>query len=129
MADSSVNSVPKKGNPPRYTAEQVSAALHKSRGMVSHAARALGCDPDTVRNYAKRHPTVAAALHEEREQTTDIAELALYRAIEAGEAWAVCFYLKTQGKERGYVERHEYTGKNGDPLAVKVYEGVDPDGV
>jgi hypothetical protein len=28
-------------------------------------------------------------------------------AVLAGEAWAVCFYLKTQAKDRGYVERSE----------------------
>ena len=36
-----------------------------------------------------------------------MAELALYKAIQDGEGWAVCFYLKTQGKQRGYIERQE----------------------
>ena len=36
-----------------------------------------------------------------------MAELSLFKAIQTGEAWAVCFYLKTQGKDRGYVERYE----------------------
>jgi hypothetical protein len=35
----------------------------------------------------------------------DNVESALYTAALAGEAWAVCFFLKTQGKARGYVER------------------------
>ena len=27
--------------------------------------------------------------------------------MKAGEAWAVCFLLKTRGKKRGYTERQE----------------------
>ena len=36
-----------------------------------------------------------------------MAEAALYRAIIAGEPWAVKFQLATKGKDRGYTERHE----------------------
>jgi hypothetical protein len=46
----------------------------------------------------------------------DNAESALYSAVLGGEAWAVCFYLKTQAKDRGYVERQEMTGKDGGAI-------------
>ena len=49
----------------------------------------------------------------------DNTESALYVAALRGEAWAVCFLLKTQGKSRGYVERAELTGKRGGPLRIK----------
>lgn len=93
--------------PERYTAERVIAALVKTKGMITLAARELNCSGETIRNYAKRYPSVATALHEERERMTDVAELALYKAIQDGEGWAISLYLKTQGKGRGYVERHE----------------------
>lgn len=91
----------------RYTADHVIQAIRDTKGMVSLAAKRLRCDVDTVHNYAKRYPTVKKAIQEEREAMTDIAELSLYNCIQKGEGWAVCFYLKTQGKGRGYVERHE----------------------
>ena len=109
---------------PTYTAEQVITAIRKTRGLVTLTATVLDCTPDTVRNYAKRYATVAEALKEERERMTDIAESALYQKIKDGEGWAVCFYLKTQGKDRGYVERQEVTGKDGAPL-WKAYEKTD----
>ena len=104
----------------KFTAAQVCAALHKGRGLITAAAADLGCDPDTVRNYAKRYVSVREALVQAREAMTDIAEAALFKQISAGEAWAVCFYLKTQGKGRGYVERQEVTGKDGGPIAQTV---------
>lgn len=91
----------------KYTPEQIIKALADTRGLVSLAARHLGCSPTTIRSYAKKYKSVAEALKEEREKMTDIAELSLYNKIQEGEGWAVCFYLKTQGKSRGYVERQE----------------------
>ena len=101
MTDS-LQSIAKKGE--RYTAQQMIDALHETKGMVSLAAKRLGCDPHTVYRYIREYPTVAHAQKLEREAMTDVAELALYKAIKDGEGWAVCFYLKTQGKQRGYVE-------------------------
>src|SRR5690606_1181906 len=89
----------------KYTTAQVIQAIRETKGLVSLAAKRLKCHPDTVRRYAARYPTVAAALREERAAMTDVAELALYNAIQRGEPWAVTFYLKTQGKDRGYTER------------------------
>ena len=91
----------------KYSAERVATALEESKGMVSVAAKKLGCHPDTVRNYARRYQSVSKALEEAREGMLDAAELALYGAVVRGEAWAVCFYLKTQAKDRGYVEHQK----------------------
>jgi hypothetical protein len=93
-------------------------AIRRHHGMVTQTAQALRCRRQTVLNYCRRYPEVAAALREERKRLLDEAELALYRAIEAGEGWAITFYLKCQGKDRGYGERREITGKNGDTPRV-----------
>lgn len=50
----------------RYTAAQVAKAL-REHGSASAAAKALGCAPGTVRDYARRYPSVAKALRESRE--------------------------------------------------------------
>jgi hypothetical protein len=91
----------------RFKPDEVITALSQAKGMTTVAARLLGCVPNTVQAYIDRYPAVAEARAQEREGMTDVAELALYKAIQSGEAWAVCFYLKTQGKGRGYVERVE----------------------
>lgn len=61
-----------------------------------------------------------AARAEGEELRLDIAESALDKAVEAGEAWAVCFFLKTRGKARGYTERHEVTGADDGPVRFTI---------
>lgn len=97
----------------KFKPGQIIAALKETQGMVYLAAKKLGCDHKTVSNYAKRYPSVQQVIDAERGQFVDTCELALNRAVLAGEGWAVCFALKTLGKERGYVERRqiEHSGK------------------
>ncbi len=105
-----------------YSVSKVIDVLRKTKGTKGPAAATLGCTWQTVDNYAKRHPTIQKVIDEEREGMTDVAELSLYRAVQGGEAWAVCFYLKTQGKKRGYVERAtvEVSGPEGGPVRHEV---------
>lgn len=111
--------------PRSFTQDQISTALRETKGMVAVAARRLGCTRKTVRAYVTRYPAVADVLREERHLMGDIAELALFKAIQAGELDAIKFYLKTQCKDRGYVERQERTGANGGPLQVQTESYVD----
>lgn len=86
--------------------------------MVASAARHLRVDRSTVNRYIKESAYLRQIVKDERELVTDITELKLFDAIASGEAWAICFYLKTQGKDRGYVERHELTGRDGENIGV-----------
>jgi hypothetical protein len=101
-----VLSPPKKANE-KYSYEQVVDAVVQAKGLTTVAARILKCSPDTVRRYQREYASVAAAFTEQRASVTDMAEAALFKAINEGQAWAVCFYLKTQGRDRGYIERHQ----------------------
>lgn len=107
--------------------EQLAEALRENRGMVATAARQLGMNHSALCARIKDSPTLQAVVAEAREHMTDRAELKLYEKVEDGESWAVTFYLRTQGKSRGYVERQEVTGANGDPLAVKHSHDFDFD--
>ena len=95
----------------KLTAESVTAAIRDMNGNISAVAKRLGVCRQTVYSYIERHPSVKDVLAEARETMIDNAESALYRAVLNGEAWAVCFFLKTQGKGRGYVERQEVVNR------------------
>lgn len=107
------------------TVEEYAQALREAKGMVSIAARRLGVSHQAVTQRINRHPTLQQVRDEAREEMTDIAELRLYERIQFGDAWAICFYLKTQGKERGYVERTELTGAGGGDITVRAVDYRD----
>jgi predicted transcriptional regulator len=89
------------------TVDEVAQALRDSRGLVTHAAERLGISRVALSKRIKNHPSLQEVRDESREAMTDLAEHSLHTAIQTGESWAVLFYLKTQGRERGYVERLE----------------------
>ena len=82
-------------------------ALRRSKGMVSVAARLIGCNRQTIYNAMERHPEIADAIAGERELLIDTAELKLVDSVTKGQPWAIAFYLKTQGRHRGYIEKRE----------------------
>ena len=99
-------------------ADTVIKKIHEVKGNLSMVARSFGMSRQTLYTYIKSKPTVQAAVDEARETMIDNVESALYSAALNGEAWAVCFFLKTQGKSRGYVERQELTGAGGGALII-----------
>lgn len=107
----------------RYTADQIIEALNRGYTALG-AAQLLGCDAQTIRNYAAKYPTVDRALRAKRREMVDLAEMGLRAAILRGEGWAIMGVLKTLGKNEGYSERHEVTGKDGNSLRIAI-EYVD----
>ena len=106
--------------PERYTAAEMAAAVYEAKGLCSIAAKRLGCDPATVRNYAAKYPTVREAINQAREDLKDFAESKLLRRMDDDDLTAIIFFLKCQAKDRGYVERQELTGADGAALDIKL---------
>lgn len=109
-----------------YTAEEVVAAIEGSKGFVTIIGKRLGCSARHVYNLLDKYATARDALANEREGMRDFAEGMLYKRIEGGDTTAIIFYLKTQAKERGYVERQEVTGAGGGAVTIRI-EGVIDD--
>jgi hypothetical protein len=99
---------PKKGGrKPKLTPELVAARLVIDRGNLAAVARHFGVSRAAVFELVGASPALKQVLKDAREAMLDGAEAALYTAVLAGKSWAVCFFLKTQGKARGYVEKQE----------------------
>jgi len=115
------------GAPPKWrrlTDEKVAAALEKAAGLQSVAAEALGVDRSTVCRRVAKSKRLQEVIDAAQEKTVDIAEASLIKAIQRGEAWAVCFFLKCRAKRRGYVERQEITGADGGPIRTSNVEAL-----
>lgn len=91
----------------RLTPKAVAEQIARLRGNVAAVARAFGVTRQAAAEYIAKRPDLAGLLRDAREEMKDHGESALYAAVLSGEAWAVCFFLKTQAKDRGYVERQE----------------------
>lgn len=102
------------------TDEQIADALTKTKGNISAAARLLECDRSTIHSRIVERPSLAVVLSDAREGLVDSAEDALSKLINEGNVAAIIFTLKTQGKRRGWIERQEITGADGETLAVHV---------
>lgn len=99
--------------------EKIAAALKASMGNISMAARSLKCERGWLSKKIHKTPALKQLLDDQRESMVDNAESALNRAIIQGEAWAVCFGLKTQGRNRGYSERWEMEELRKELEAIK----------
>ena len=110
----------------QFSTDQVIQAIRQAQTPTG-AALVLKCHPDTVRNYAKRYPTVRDALLSERAALVDLAEMGFKSAIINKEPWALAFALKTLGKHLGYVERQEVTGAEGGSVKINVTVNHDED--
>ena len=87
------------------TAEQMIAAIKQAEGFVSKAADILGIGRTTFYRYLEKFVTAKEALEDVREARHDLVENKMMEQIRKGNTAMIIFYLKTQAKDRGYVER------------------------
>jgi len=109
---------------PKLTADEVIEALKKHQGLAALAADSLGVTAQTIYNYRDKYPSVAEAIFHLREKRHDVVEGKLWGRINNDDTTAIIFYLKTQAKGRGYVERQELTGRDGGPVEHSVKQDL-----
>ncbi len=87
--------------------EAMIQALERSLGIVTTACRAVGISRQTHYNWLKDDSEYKAQCEDLHNVALDFAESQLHAQIKAGVPSSTIFYLKTRGKERGYIERQE----------------------
>ena len=92
---------------PKFTEEQMTEAITKADGNLTVAAKSLKCSPVTIRRYINISPILEEVVEEARAVFVDFAEHKLREHIENGNLTATIFFLKTQGRHLGYIERPE----------------------
>jgi hypothetical protein len=115
---------------PRLTVALVEPLISRFLGNLAGIAAALDVSRQAVHNFVRGNPRLSSLVDAEKERVNDLVERSLLRAAigtvdpatgqytKEPEAWAVCFYLKTQGKDRGYVEKPqvEHSGLDSRPV-------------
>jgi len=92
-------------------------ALEKSLGIVTKACKVVGISRQTHYNWMEADADYKTAVEELSDVALDFAESKLHKLIDEGNPAATIFYLKTKGKNRGYVERQEIAVAEKKPLS------------
>lgn len=101
--------------------------FEENLGIISPSCRAVGIDRETYYNWRRKDPNFDKACKEIEETQGDMVENRLLTRINEGDTIATIFYCKTKLKNRGYVERQELTGKDGEQLRQTVIQVADKD--
>jgi hypothetical protein len=103
-------------------------ALVQTLGNVSQACIML-FPKDEVKQYnqrmnhykwMKKDEDYKIAVKDIENISIDFAEHSLKEQIKAGNTTATIFYLKTKGKDRGYIETQHNVNENKEPLKIEV---------
>ena len=95
-------------------------ALEKSLGVVTTACKIVGIGRTTFYQWLKDDEDFARQVKDIENIALDFVESKLFENIRDGKTSETIFYLKTKGKNRGYVERQEITGADGMPSKFEI---------
>jgi len=87
-------------------------ALEKTLGVVTPAAKIANIARQTHYEWMREDAIYKEAVNAIEEMTLDFAESKLHKLIQEGNFTATIFFLKTKGRNRGYIERQEIEAKN-----------------
>lgn len=93
----------------------------QERFVVTQAAKAIGIHPITAYRWIREDEEFAERVKEVREQAVDYAETKLLENIKDGNVASIIFFLKTQGRHRGYIENVALEINNERPI----FNGID----
>lgn len=91
----------------QHNKKRLIEAMHKSLGVVTQACKVAELNRSTFYDYYDNDPDFKKACDDIQDVALDYVESKLFKQIENGDTTASIFYLKTKGKNRGYIERKE----------------------
>ncbi len=92
---------------PRFNKKKFLQVYREKGCNISATCDAVNISRTAFYKAKKEHPSFAEGIDEVNESLIDYAESMLMSNIKDGKETSIIFYLKTKGKERGYVERVE----------------------
>lgn len=96
----------------KITKQKFIEAMKGSAGIITVIANRVGVTRKAIYEYLVKNPDLNELLISERESVLDMAESKLLNKLNAGEDWAIKFYLTTIGRKRGYIDRPDVNIQN-----------------
>ena len=100
--------------------KKVLDCLEKSLGVVTTACNKANISRTQFCKWYNEDAEFAAKVREIDDIVLDFAESQLYAQVSGGNTAAILFLLKTKGKKRGYVERTEISGVDGEKIDFNI---------
>lgn len=111
----------KPGRPKTCTDAQIADAIIAAGGFISRASEMLNMHYTTVHGRIQKVPALRNLVDHINEKMLDYGELELMKAMKRGESWAICFFLKCKGKNRGYIEKQTVvTTKDDNSISIVI---------
>jgi len=103
-------------------------ALKSELGVVTTACKLVGISRETHYSWLRKDENYKIWVESIQDITLDFAENALLKQIKDGNTSSILFYLKTKGKNRGYIEKPEnqitFTKQENKLIQVNIPESV-----
>lgn len=108
----------------KVTHDDLVKMYEKKGGNISATCAALNITRQTFFNYRNSSKQLAERLDNVTESLIDFAESKLMEKVNECDLTAIIFFLKTKGKNRGYVEKveNELVGNPFEDLMKKLDE-------
>lgn len=87
--------------------EKFLEVIDLAAGNISVSCKKIGISRKTYYRWMDEDEDFRNKVNEINEALLDMAETMLMKGIKDGKTTEIIFYLKTKGRERGYVERQE----------------------
>lgn len=103
-------------------------ALVKTMGIVTPACKQVGISRQTFYDWYEKDEDFKRDVDDLNEVRIDFVEGKLFEGIQNGNTALICFYLKTQAKHRGYIEKQqiEHSGNIGPDLSEEAKKRLQP---
>jgi hypothetical protein len=95
-------------------------AMEKSLGIVTSACKLADIARTTFYKWYNEDPEFRQSIDDIENIALDFAESKLHQLIKDGNPTATIFYLKTKGKNRGYVERTEISTPDDTKMDINI---------
>lgn len=116
-------------NKTKHNKKALISAMEKSLGVVTTACKNVGLSRKTFYEYYNTDKDFKGSIDDIENIALDFAESKLHGLINADNVPSTIFYLKTKGKDRGYVERVENENVGDINIRVRGFgddETLDP---
>ena len=99
------------------------SVFEKNGCYIKKAADTVGITRQLFYHWQKNDQKFADTVEEIREGMIDFVENSLLKKINEGDTTSIIFFLKTRGKERGYVEKTEQVVEQNTTITeIKIIE-------